>query len=375
MTPSIPVPVSRAAWSIGPILALTLCLFAAPATAREKSPPARTPKVQIALLLDNSGSMGGLLNQARTQLWRVVNEFAEAKQRGRPVRVELALYEYGDGVKRLSHLTSQLDSVSEQLFGLGIRGGDEWAGAVIRAAVRELEWSGDPDDLKLIYIAGNEPFTQGPVRYQDAITEAKRKGIIVNVVHCGGDEPTWREGARFAGGSYLTIDHNARVAQVVAPQDRELAQLGARLNQTYVGYGARGAAGAQRQERMDRSAAAAAPAAAAERTVAKSGRSYENDDWDLVDATGSGAVKLEQLAPEQLPAQMKGMSAVQRKAHLEEKAKERATIQKRIAELAEQRRRHLAEEQKKAPASPSTLDTALGASLRDHAATVSISFE
>ena len=41
-----------------------------------------TPKVQIAILLDNSGSMGGLINQARSELWKIVNEFATAKQDG-----------------------------------------------------------------------------------------------------------------------------------------------------------------------------------------------------------------------------------------------------------------------------------------------------
>ena len=33
--------------------------------------------------------------------------------------------------------------------------------------------------LKLIYIAGNEPFTQGPVSYRDAISDAKEHGIVL----------------------------------------------------------------------------------------------------------------------------------------------------------------------------------------------------
>src|SRR5262245_35180864 len=49
----------------------------------------RIPKVQIAILLDNSGSMEGLLNQARTEIWKVVNEFATAKQRGVRPRLEI----------------------------------------------------------------------------------------------------------------------------------------------------------------------------------------------------------------------------------------------------------------------------------------------
>src|SRR5262245_23482743 len=78
----------------------------------------RIPKVQIAILLDNSGSMGGLINQARTEVWKVVNEFANAKQRGVRPRLEIALYEYGDGVQRLQPFTTELDRVSEKLFGM-----------------------------------------------------------------------------------------------------------------------------------------------------------------------------------------------------------------------------------------------------------------
>ena len=69
---------------------LALNAFAATDDAAAKAPP---PRVQIALLLDNSGSMQGLLNQARTQMWKVVNEFATSQQHGRSIRLELALYE------------------------------------------------------------------------------------------------------------------------------------------------------------------------------------------------------------------------------------------------------------------------------------------
>ena len=49
---------------------------------RTRQPPPR-PTVQIAILLDTSNSMDGLIAQAKTQLWNVVNEFVRA-QEGRP---------------------------------------------------------------------------------------------------------------------------------------------------------------------------------------------------------------------------------------------------------------------------------------------------
>lgn len=41
------------------------------------------PLIQMAILLDTSGSMQGLIEQTKTQLWKIVNEMALAKQKNR----------------------------------------------------------------------------------------------------------------------------------------------------------------------------------------------------------------------------------------------------------------------------------------------------
>lgn len=366
------------------LLALLAALMAVPAMAGdvrkpiadpmvEVSPDHRIPKVQIAILLDNSGSMEGLLNQARAQLWKIVNTFSTAKRGGQRPRLEIALYEYGDGVKRLSAFTSDLDAVSEKLFALPIRGGDEYCGQVIQSATKELEWSGNPDDLKLIYIAGNEPFTQGPVNYRTAITQAKAKGIAVNTIVCGGEDPTWRDGAIFASGDHFVINQNAAIAYVAAPQDQEIARLGAELNKTYIGYGAQGAVRREMQAKQDANAASAAPAAVISRSVSKSTALYKNSSWDLVDAAKDGDVKVEAMKEEDLPAEMKPMKVEERKKFVEEKAKERADIQQKIADLNKQREAFVAAQAQSAPADQ-TLDTALIESVKSQGTKKAFSF-
>ena len=57
--------------------------------------PKSKAKIQVALLLDTSGSMDGLIEQAKSQLWKMVNELAKATQNGETPDIELALYEYG----------------------------------------------------------------------------------------------------------------------------------------------------------------------------------------------------------------------------------------------------------------------------------------
>lgn len=324
-------------------------------------PSERIPKIQIALLLDNSGSMQGLIDQARAQMWRVVNEFANAKQKGHKARVELALYEYGERPSRLSNFTTNLDAVSEQLFGMSIRGGDEYCGQVIKNATQELEWSGNPDDLKLIYIAGNEAFTQGPVDPHSAIRDAKRRGITVNVIHAGGMEGSWAAGALAAGTSFMMINHNTKVATVVAPQDAELGALNAKLNSTYIAYGARGRESSARQAAMDVATKAAAPAALAERVVGKGSANYVNSEWDLVDAKKEKKAILGGLKKQDLPSEMQEMNEKEREAYVETKSKERAEIQAQITKLAAERREWLNKEAKSGP-KDSTLDEAMSSS-------------
>src|SRR4051812_3402369 len=132
-----------------------------PATAVAlKSPP--RPTVQIALLLDTSNSMDGLIGQAKTQLWTVVNEFVKARRDGRPPVIQVALFEYGkqslsanEGfVRMILPLTDDLDKVSEVLFALKTNGGEEYCGWVIREAANRLEWGRSDDVYKAVFIAG-----------------------------------------------------------------------------------------------------------------------------------------------------------------------------------------------------------------------------
>src|SRR6185436_9201473 len=107
-------------------------------------------------------SMSGLIEQAKSQLWKIVNEFINAKQNGKRPDLEVALFEYGksslkasDGYIRLIvPLTNYLDKISEELFALTTHGGEEYCGWVIQDAVTKLTWSKQPNDFKAIFIAG-----------------------------------------------------------------------------------------------------------------------------------------------------------------------------------------------------------------------------
>ncbi len=343
----------------------------APAAARGPRPPVDGPRIQVAILLDTSGSMSGLIDQARTELWNMVNELATARRDGQAPTLEVALYEYGKSsipasegyIRMITPLTTDLDRVSDELFALTTNGGDEYCGQVIQSAVRGLAWSPDSRDLKMIFIAGNEPFTQGPVDYRRAAREAIGRGITVSTIHCGdyetGVRTGWKDGAMLADGAYMHIDHNRKVAHIRAPQDEELARLGRELNATYVGYGKAGRGAKMRQALQDRNAmGSGGVSAAAARAVTKSSHFYKNAGWDLVDAVKEGKVDLEEAPAEELPAAMRGMTPAQRQAYVAKLAAKRAALQAKIRKLSAARRKFLAKARKKArPRSgPATLD-------------------
>ncbi|MCH8177957.1 MAG: VWA domain-containing protein, partial [Proteobacteria bacterium] len=228
------------------ILCLTVVVLAMSSSAGAHSRMITQPKprVQIAILLDTSGSMSGLIDQARTELWAIVNEFITATRDGQAPELQVALYKYGSSlrasegyIRMIVPLTTDLDKISEELFALKISGSKEYCGWVIKEATEELQWSPAPEDLKVIFIAGNEPFTQGKVKYQDACKAAIGKGIVVNTIHCGsssaGVSGKWKDGAMLADGQFLNIDQNKTAVHIAAPQDAEIAELGIKLNSTY----------------------------------------------------------------------------------------------------------------------------------------------
>lgn len=345
------------------------------------APPLGTPAIDLAILLDTSGSMEGLIQQAKTQLWSIVNDFALAKNKGSRPKLRVALYEYGKQsipasehyLRQILPLTDDLDEVSNQLFILTTNGGEEYCARVIDAAARGLQWSRDTNALKIIVIAGNEPFTQGDLDYKTAIPEAVKKGIIVNTIHCGprqvGVDTMWEDGAILGEGTYNFIDINAAVVHIPAPQDEELARLGADINLTYCGFGLLRAEGAAKQVEQDANAMSAGASVNVARVVTKAGTMYDNSRWDLVDAVKRQNVRIEDLKEEDLSEELKKMTIEQRKEHIEKLAKEREEIQKRIAELSAARDKFIAEKRREMAEDESrTLEGALLPAIRSQAA-------
>ncbi|MES2659676.1 MAG: vWA domain-containing protein [Verrucomicrobiota bacterium] len=363
-----------------------LPLHAKDAPQVDPAPP--KDKVQIALLLDTSNSMDGLIDQARTQLWKVVNTFVDARRDGAAPFVEVALYEYGNNslhvannyIRQVEPLTRDLDELSRELFALKTNGGEEYSGAVIQRALADLAWDPSEKTYKAIFIAGNEPFTQGPVDPRQACKDSLSKHIIVNTIHCGtrndGIAGSWHDGAALAEGKFMIIDQDKAVAHIDAPQDKAISDLSQQLNKTYLGYGKTWAESAQKQSAADKDAVANAKAGAdVSRAVTKASANYSNVGWDLVDAMREKKIDPAKIPTKELPAELRDLKPEDRAAVIDKAARSRVAIQSQILELNKQREAHVAAELKKqATSGAQTLDEALVETTRSQASALGYTF-
>ena len=322
-----------------------------------KPPPV---KIQIAILFDTSNSMDGLINQAKSRIWNIVNEMTNLTYNGQTPIIEFALYDYGNQtlsyssnfIRQQTPFTTDLDFLSQKLFALSTNGGDEYCGAVIERSITDLGWSFNENDLKMIYIAGNEPFNQGPVDYKSVCEIATSNNIFVNTIYCGdynqGVKEFWRDGASCSGGDYFNINSDKKVVHIPTPYDNEIRSYNDSLNTTYVGYGHRGKRKMKMQMIQDNNAASQAGAVAVERTIVKSKKSYNNSTWDIIDAVEEdGEEILDKLKIDDLPEELRGKSEKEIKKYIEIKRQKRVYYQKNIAELAKKREVFISEEMMK----------------------------
>lgn len=308
--------------------------------------PISNQTIQVALLLDTSNSMDGLIEQAKSRLWNIINTLTTLKYNGETPNIEISLYEYGNDrlnalnnyIKQITPLTSDLDLISEKLFALKTQGGSEFCGAVISNAKNTLEWKDGKNDMKLIYIAGNEPFDQGPIQYSKAIQEAVEKNIYINTILCGrrGAEEIsgWKNGASLGKGQFFIIDSDQQVRFIDTPYDVKIGELNIELNKTYMGYGSKGQEKKQNQFSQDSNAESQGHANMAERAISKSKKVYNNASWDIVDKYIEDDQVISTLKDEELPVELQNKTEKEMRKIIDSKIQDRNKIQKEINALS-----------------------------------------
>ena len=342
------------------ILTIMVSLFSfIPAKVEETPTSAAGNKIQVALLLDTSNSMDGLIEQAKSRLWNIINTLTTLKYDGKEPQIEIALYEYGNDelssannfIRQVAPLTTDLDLISEKLFALRTNGGSEYCGAVIQNVVKTLKWNDGNADMKLIYIAGNEPFSQGPINYKEAINHALTNKIYVNTILCGSnyhdESQEWKDGATRGQGKFFVINSDKGLSYIDTPCDRDIDKLNQQLNDTYIGYGKKGKEKKIMQATQDYNAESKSLANKVERAVSKSKGVYKNAEWDIVDRYKDNPSAIQTMETEEMPEELKGKSPKQTAEFIQQKSKERDEINQKIKDLSLKRQAFIDAENKK----------------------------
>jgi hypothetical protein len=373
---------ARALAPVSLVAALAVTPVLSPALADPSEMDARRltkPIVEVAFVLDTTGSMGPLIEGAKRKIWSIATAIIDTNPNAE-IRMGLVAYrDIGDEyVTKKFDLTTDIQDLYASLLELKARGGGDWPESVneaLEVGVTKLAWTQGPEICRIMFLVGDAPphmdYKQD-TKYPEVIRMARDRGIVVNAVQAGGARDTervWREIAQRGDGRYIPIPQDGgQILVIETPWDIEIIELQGRINGTVIPYGPR----AQRSSIEQKTAqAAAAPRSVASEMagyLSKSAGRYGEavtGRGDLVGDVTSGRQKLDGVKDEDLPDNLRALKPVQRQAEIDKNATERKALNARMADLVKKRDAYMIEQRKNAPAKPAdSFDRAVAETLK-----------
>ena len=147
------------------------------------------PSVEVAFVLDTTGSMGPLIEGAKRKIWSIATTIVETNPDA-DIRMGLVAYrDIGDEyVTRTFNLTTDIQDLYAQLLELKARGGGDWPESVneaLHVGVTKLAWTQDADVRRIMFLVGDAPphmnYAQD-TKYPEVLRIARERGITVNAV-------------------------------------------------------------------------------------------------------------------------------------------------------------------------------------------------
>ena len=206
------------------------------------------PTVEVAFVLDTTGSMGGLLDGAKRKIWSIATSVVDANPDA-DIRLGLVAYrDIGDEyVTRTFDLTSDIQDIYGNLLDLKARGGGDWPESINEAldvAVNKLHWTEGKDAHRIVFLVGDAPphmdYAQD-TKYPKTLAVAKQRDIVVNAVLAGGARDTervWKDIAQLGDGRFIPIPQDGGDLVVIeTPYDDDIIILQKEINGTVIPYG------------------------------------------------------------------------------------------------------------------------------------------
>ena len=338
------------------------------------------PVVEVAFVLDTTGSMGALIEGAKRKIWSIATAIVDANPDAE-IRMGLVAYrDIGDEyVTKKFELTTDIQDLYANLLELRARGGGDWPESVNEAldvAVTKLSWTQGSEICRIMFLVGDAPphmdYAQD-TKYPELLRMARERGIVVNAVQAGSARDTervWRTIAQMGHGRYIPIPQDGgHLVVIETPYDHEIIELQDEINGTVIPYGPR----RQRSDvehKTKQAGAAPAPVATEmagfmSRNAARTSGEVITGAGDLVADLKAGRQKLDAVKDDDLPDKLRNMPAAERQAFIDEQLAKRKALNERMATLVKQRDGYALEQAKKSPSRPAdSFDRAVADTLR-----------
>jgi hypothetical protein len=270
--------------------------------------PEKGTPIDIVFVIDISGSTGGILSSVRGKFWEIQNEMARLTPTpnyrlgivcmGRP-----SFKSENNYVQIISDLTNDIDAAAYPFYQIKdvSAPGNYFMGHALDVAVNDLNWSTDPNAIRMMFVAGNGKPSAGP-GFKKPIRDAQEKGITVHSLYFmtysnDKEQQDWNEMAAQTGGSFNIIGLKEPAIVLEKSYDgamlREASHM---INTTYVYYGNSGASRFEMQADLDEEAELQGENQVEARTFFKVTGLYQglNAGWDLIDLQNTGGDVLKQ---------------------------------------------------------------------------------
>ncbi len=151
---------------------------------------ANAPKIEIAFVIDSTGSMHDEIHVVRSKINEILNRTMNATPR--PV-VSIAVIDYKDTddeyITRRFKFTSDLNSLRRHLNSINARGGGDYEESVTSAlikAIETLQWS-KREASKMIFLIADAPaHKKNKYKFPAIIKSANKKAISIYTIACSG---------------------------------------------------------------------------------------------------------------------------------------------------------------------------------------------
>ena len=318
------------------------------------------PPIDIVFVIDISGSTGGILSSVRGKFWEIQNELARLNPvpnyrigivcMGRP-----SFKKENNYVQLISDLTNDIDAAAYPFFQIKdvTAPGNFFMGHALDVAINDLDWSDDPNAIKLMFVAGNGKPSAGP-GFKKPIHDAEEKGITLHSLYFmtysnTKEQSEWKAMSSATGGSFNIIGLKEPAVVLEKSYDGTmLREANHMINTTYMYYGQDGLDRYKMQADLDEDAELQGENQVEARSFFKATKLYQglNYSWDLIDLKNSGGDVLKQSTKHMNPNlnELSNEDFEMRVAETEYERKEYISI---IKMLSTQREQFLREKREK----------------------------